>query len=132
MLSFIVQLLMGMADDFIESVVTASCQLAKHRKSNTLETKDLQLHLGTYTLKIQPSFVSQVAVLQCHMYVQSLTERSWNMTIPGFSAEEQHAAPVKKSSATEAHKQVNFTCHIQVPPSAYNVIIMLLYPPTAC
>ena len=33
-------------------------------------------------------------------------ERAWNMTIPGFSTEEQHAAPIKKSSATEAHKQV--------------------------
>ena len=28
------------------------------------------------------------------------------MTIPGFSSEEQHAAPIKKSAATEAHKQV--------------------------
>lgn len=33
-------------------------------------------------------------------------ERAWNMTIPGFSTEEQHAAPIKKSAATESHKQV--------------------------
>ncbi len=38
---------MQLADEFIENVVTSSCRLAKHRKSPTLELKDIQLHLGT-------------------------------------------------------------------------------------
>jgi transcription initiation factor TFIID subunit 12 len=37
---------MQIADDFIDNVVTAACQIAKHRKSNTLEVKDVQMHLG--------------------------------------------------------------------------------------
>lgn len=37
---------MQIADDFIETVVTSSCKIAKHRKSNSLDAKDVQLHLG--------------------------------------------------------------------------------------
>uniref|UniRef100_A0A8C2WY71 Transcription initiation factor TFIID subunit 12 n=1 Tax=Cyclopterus lumpus TaxID=8103 RepID=A0A8C2WY71_CYCLU len=69
------EMLLQIADDFIESVVTAACQLARHRKSNTLEVKDVQLHL----------------------------ERQWNMWIPGYGSDE--IRPFKKACTTEAHKQ---------------------------
>ena len=39
-------MLMQIADDFIDNVVTASCQMAKHRKSTVVDVKDVQLHLG--------------------------------------------------------------------------------------
>ncbi|KAL0984627.1 hypothetical protein UPYG_G00144340 [Umbra pygmaea] len=69
------EMLLQIADDFIESVVTAACQLARHRKSSTLEVKDVQLHL----------------------------ERQWNMWIPGYGSDE--IRPYKKACTTEAHKQ---------------------------
>ncbi|XP_041351396.1 transcription initiation factor TFIID subunit 12-like [Gigantopelta aegis] len=69
------EVMLQIADDFIDNVVTAACQIAKHRKSNTLEVKDVQLHL----------------------------ERNWNMWVPGFGSEE--VRPLKKSTVTEAHKQ---------------------------
>lgn len=68
--------MLQVADDFIENVINTSCQLAKHRKSSTLEVKDVQFHL----------------------------ERNFNLWIPGFSSDE--LKPFKKSFATEAHKQV--------------------------
>jgi len=68
-------LLLQLADDFIESTVTGACQLAKHRKANTVDAKDLQLYL----------------------------ERKWNMWIPGFGSDELR--PYKKAAVSEAHKQ---------------------------
>merc|ERR1711971_961662 len=49
-------LLLHIADDFIEQTVMASCALAKHRKANSVDVKDVQLVL----------------------------ERNWNMWIPGL------------------------------------------------
>ncbi|KAF0306920.1 Transcription initiation factor TFIID subunit 12 [Amphibalanus amphitrite] len=69
------ELLLQLADDFIESTVSTACQLAKHRKAATVDVKDVQLYL----------------------------ERKWNMWIPGFGTEE--IRPYKRSGATEAHKQ---------------------------
>jgi transcription initiation factor TFIID subunit 12 len=67
-------LLLHIADDFIEQTVMASCALAKHRKANSVDVKDVQLVL----------------------------ERNWNMWIPGFGTED--VRPYRKSATTEAHK----------------------------
>lgn len=40
------ELLLQLADDFVESTVGAACLLAKHRRASTVEVKDVQLHLG--------------------------------------------------------------------------------------
>ncbi|KAJ2002450.1 Transcription initiation factor TFIID subunit 12 [Coemansia thaxteri] len=68
-------ILCDIADEFIESVTTFACQLAKHRKSDTLEAKDLQLHL----------------------------ERNWNIRIPGFASEEIRS--VRKTTVPQSHQE---------------------------
>lgn len=67
--------LLEIADDFVESIVTAACHLAKHRKSNTLEARDILLHV----------------------------ERHWNMNLPGFSGDEIKC--YKKPSVNDVHKE---------------------------
>ncbi|XP_058087927.1 transcription initiation factor TFIID subunit 12 isoform X2 [Magnolia sinica] len=67
--------LVEIAEDFVESITTVACSLAKHRKSTTLEAKDILLHL----------------------------ERNWNMTLPGFSGDEIKSC--KKPFMNDIHKE---------------------------
>lgn len=39
-------LLLQLVDDFVNSTVNTACIFAKHRNSNTVEVKDVQLYLG--------------------------------------------------------------------------------------
>ncbi|XP_050536971.1 transcription initiation factor TFIID subunit 12 [Daktulosphaira vitifoliae] len=68
-------LMLQLSDEFVDELVKAACVFAKHRKSNIVEVKDVQLYL----------------------------ERYLNMWIPGFGTDE--LKPYKKAPITDAHKQ---------------------------
>lgn len=69
------EMILQVADDFIDNAVSSACELAKHRKSNTLEAKDLHV----------------------------IFERNYNIWVPGYGTEE--VRPYKKAYTTEAHRQ---------------------------
>nr|XP_043635835.1 transcription initiation factor TFIID subunit 12 [Erigeron canadensis] len=68
-------ILVDIADEFVDSVTTFACSLAKHRKSSTLESKDILLHL----------------------------ERNWNMSLPGFGGDEIKV--YKKPFGNDVHRE---------------------------
>jgi len=65
------ELLLTIADEFIDSVTNFGCRLAKHRGGDTLEVRDLQLHL----------------------------ERNHNIRIPGFASDETRISLSQSSVA---------------------------------
>ncbi|NP_001040422.1 transcription initiation factor TFIID subunit 12 [Bombyx mandarina] len=69
------EMLLQLADDFIDTTLNSACALAKHRHAPNVELRDVQLHL----------------------------ERQWNMWIPGFGNDELR--PYKRAAVTEAHRQ---------------------------
>ncbi|KAI5954613.1 TAF12 [Candida jiufengensis] len=54
------EVLLDLADEFIYSVTSFACRLAKHRKVDSIDAKDIQLHL----------------------------EKNWNIKIPGYAMDE--------------------------------------------
>ncbi|XP_022842735.1 transcription initiation factor TFIID subunit 12 [Olea europaea var. sylvestris] len=68
-------ILVDIAEDFVESITTFGCSLAKHRKSTTLEAKDILLNL----------------------------ERNWNMTLPGYGGDEIKI--YKKPFVSDIHRE---------------------------
>jgi len=68
------QFLLQIADDFVDNVASYSCMLAKHRNSNTLEVKDVALHL----------------------------EKHWNMEVAGFS--EGAVRPIRRTQMSAQHR----------------------------
>ncbi|TKY53074.1 Transcription initiation factor TFIID subunit 12 [Spatholobus suberectus] len=71
----VADILVDIAENFLESITRSGCSLAKHRKSTTLEAKDILLHL----------------------------EKNWNMTLPGFGSDEIKS--YRRPSTSDIHKE---------------------------
>lgn len=69
------ELLLDLADEFVSSVTTFACRLAKHRKTDTVDVRDVQLHL----------------------------ERNWNIRIPGYAMDE--IRNMRKWQPSSSHNQ---------------------------
>jgi len=69
-------LFLDLADEFVTSITSFACKLAKHRKVDMIDTRDVQLHL----------------------------ERNWNIRIPGHAPDEIKATKKWQPNAEYAKK----------------------------
>jgi len=42
--------MLQISDDFVNELIRSACIFAKHRKSNIVEVKDVQMYLGNYKI----------------------------------------------------------------------------------
>ena len=89
-------MLIQIAEEFVDSTLLASCQNAKHRKSNTVEAKDVQLYLG------KNEILFKRGILLINIYI---LERTYSMWMPGFGTEDPKA--YKKFLTNDALKAVS-------------------------
>lgn len=68
------EMLLAIADDFIESTVNAACRLAKHRGARSLDVKDVQMYLGKvmYCIMFTVQFCAKLHMLMS-FYVYSIS-----------------------------------------------------------
>jgi len=98
----VAEILIDMADDFVEGIVSSACQLAKHRKSNTLEVKDLQFHLEhIWNIKI-PGFSSDFELNNEASHAESLKP-------PTVGVHQQRLELIKKAQAQQESQQQKTT-----------------------
>lgn len=86
------ELLLEITDDFVDNLLDHAVQLAKHRGSDSVEPKDVLLHL----------------------------ERHWDMHVPGFGGEEVPKFPSKRGSETHAKRLAAVRRSISAATAAQN------------
>ena len=96
-------MLIQIAEEFVDSTLHASCQNAKHRKSNTVEAKDVQLYLGRALI-----FCSVLVLID-----ERCLERTYSMWIPGFGTEDPKT--YKKFLSNDTLKAVSLWLTRAVP-----------------
>ena len=91
---------MDIADEFINLVTNFGCRLAKHRGGDTLEVRDVQLHLGAwlFPLLCQASWLT---------YSTTNSERNHTVWIPGFAPDMTPATQSVQSAKKGAQGMQN-------------------------
>lgn len=81
---FLQDLLLHIADDFIEQTVTQAAQLARHRKAATIDVKDVQLVLGKR--QKAPSILETVLTNRFRAQLEHVDPRFWGRGGEGAQA----------------------------------------------